>query len=345
MIAAPPSTTGATEFGNMKLAEVLQPSVFDQGRRLINLLPASTCDKSTHSCITSVSGASGLTKGTRLSKDATKLTKHNVAKGKNECNGATKQGGSILLSVWRLNVKKSVMIRVSDPPMHFQPQDDSQGYDENIVHSYNSSALDSLQDTDAIECTLSDLVPSKFDVDTSAYSPTSTRFDTELNHALSTVDVKSRAQSTIVRNQAADQSNNDVPSGVSEPADATFPDIFNFNCSAHSLLAAGAGKDVKSGISSHRKSPPGSLKQTLVTSFSESGDFSRITKVTRRCAGGDSIAEINYATCIVNTSATACTRLTETLEKHDNHNNTSVRGNSYLTQEGVDDDSICSFIT
>ena len=312
MIAAPPSTTGATEFGDMKLADALQPSVFDQGRRPIDLLPASTCDKSTHSCITSVSGASGLTKGTRLSKDATKSTKHNASEGKNECNGATGRGGSNLLSVWRPHFQKSATIRVSEPPMHFQHQDDSQGYDENIVHSCISSALDSSRDTDAIECTLNDFFPSEFDVDTSVYSPASTRFDTELSHALSTVDLKSRAQSTIVRNQAADQSNDDVPSGVSEPADATFPDIFNFNCRAHSLIAAGAGKDVKSGISSHRKSPPGSLKQTLVASFSERDDSSRTTKVTRRSAGGDSVAEINYATRSVNTSATACTRLTET---------------------------------
>ncbi len=181
------------------------------------------------------------------------------------------------------------------------------------------------------------MVPSKIDVDASVYSPASTGYYTELSHGLSKVDLKSHDQSAIERTQSADQSDDAVPSEVFDPADATFPDIFNNSCGAHRLSAEGTGKDVKSSISSHSKSPPGSSKLKLVTSRSD--ESSRMTKVTRQSTGGDSVTEINDATRGVHTSATACARLTENSEKRND------RTNSQLTQEGMDDDSIHSFIT
>jgi hypothetical protein len=315
-----PSTIGATELGDAKLDEASQPSVFVQGRRPIDVLPAR------------VSGASGLT---RLSKDAVKSTEDNAVEANNACNGSIGRGDSILLSVWRQNFKKSATMSVSDPPTHFQPQDVSRVYDEDTVLSCNSSASDSSRKTNAsrlsdgaIECTLSDLVPSKIDVDASVCSPASTGYDTELSHGLSKVDLKSHDQSAIERTQSADQSDDAVPSEVFDPADATFPDIFNYSCGANRL---------SSSISSHSKSPPGSSKLKLVTSRSD--DSSRMTKVTRQSTGGDSVTEINDATRSVHTLATACARLTETSEKRND------RTNSQLTQEGMDDDSIHSFIT
>ena len=324
-----PSTTRATELGDAKLDEASQPSVFVQGRRPIDVLPAR------------VSGASGLT---RLSKDAVMSTEDNAVEANNACNGSIGRGDSILLSVWRQHFKKSATMSVSDPPTHFQPQDVSRVYDEDTVLSCNSSASDSSRKTNvsrlsdgAIECTLSDLVPSKIDVDASVYSPASTGYYTELSHGLSKVDLKSHDQSAIERTQSADQSDDAVPSEVFDPADATFPDIFNYSCGAHRLSAEGTGKDVKSSISSHSKSPPGSSKLKLVTSRSD--ESSRMTKVTRQSTGGDSVTEINDATRSVHTSATACARLTENSEKRND------RTNSQLTQEGMDDDSIHSFIT
>ena len=330
-----PSATGATELGDAKLDEASQPSVFVQGRRPIDVLPAR------------VSGASGLT---RLSKDAVKSTEDNAVEANNACNGSIGRGDSIPLSVWRQHFKKSATMSVSDPPTHFQPQDDSRVYDEDTVLSCNSSASESSRKTKVsrlsdgvIECTLSDLVPCKIDVDASVYSPASTGHDTELSHGLSKVDLRSHDQSAIERTQAADQSDDAVPSEVFDPADATFPDIFNYSCGVHRLLAEGAGKDVKSSISSHRKSPPSSSKLKLVTSRSD--DSSRMTKVTRQSTGGDSITEINDATRSVHTSTIACARLKETSEKCNERTNTSEGGNSQLTQEGMDDDSIHSFIT
>jgi hypothetical protein len=324
-----PSTTRATELGDAKLDEASQPSVFVQGRRPIDVLPAR------------VSGASGLT---RLSKDAVMSTEDNAVEANNACNGSIGRGDSILLSVWRQHFKKSATMSVSDPPTHFQPQDVSRVYDEDTFLSCNSSASDSSRKTNvsrlsdgAIECTLSDLVPSKIDVDASVYSPASTGYYTELSHGLSKVDLKSHDQSAIERTQSADQSDDAVPSEVFDPADATFPDIFNNSCGAHRLSAEGTGKDVKSSISSHSKSPPGSSKLKLVTSRSD--ESSRMTKVTRQSTGGDSVTEINDATRSVHTSATACARLTENSEKRND------RTNSQLTQEGMDDDSIHSFIT
>ena len=315
-----PSTTRATELGDAKLDEASQPSVFVQGRRPIDVLPAR------------VSGASGLT---RLSKDAVKSTKDNAVEANNACNGSIGRGDSILLSVWRQHFKKSATMSVSDAPTHFQPQDVSRVYDEDTVLSCNSSASDSSRKTNvsrlsdgAIECTLSDLVPSKIDVDASVCSPASTGYDTELSHGLSKVDLKSHDQSAIEKTQAADQSDDAVPSEVFDPADATFPGIFNYSCGAHRL---------SSSISSHSKSPPGSSKLKLVTCRSD--DSSRMTKVTRQSTGDDSVTEINDATRSVHTSATACARLTENSEKRND------RTNSQLTQEGMDDDSIHSFIT
>ena len=337
------STTGATELWDVKLAEAPHPSAFDQGRRPIDVLPASVrkCDTSNHFCISSVPDASGLTKCARLSEDAVKLTEDNAVEGKNECYGAIGRGGSILLSVWRQHLKKSATKSISDPPTQFHPQNVSRGYDEDIVHCCNSSATDSsgkikvsrLSDG-AIECTLSDVVRRKIGVDT-VYSAASTVYDTELSHGLSTVDLKSRAQSATKRTQARVQSDDALPSEVFAPADATFADIFHYSC--------GAGKDVKSSISSNRKSPPGSSKLKLVTSRSD--DSSRMTTATRQSTGGDSVTEINDATRSVYTSATACTRLTETSEKRNELTNTSDGGNSPLTQEGMDYDSIQSSIS
>jgi len=302
-----PSTTRATELGDAKLDEASQPSVFVQGRRPIDVLPAR------------VSGASGLT---RLSKDAVMSTEDNAVEANNACNGSIGRGDSILLSVWRQHFKKSATMSVSDPPTHFQPQDVSRVYDEDTVVSCNSSASDSSRKTavsrlsdGAIECTLSDLVPSKIDVDASVYSPASTGYYTELSHGLSKVDLKSHDQSAIERTQSADQSDDAVPSEVFDPADATFPDIFNYSCGAHRLSAEGTGKDVKSSISSHSKSPPGSSKLKLVTSRSDMDDDSIHSFITRQSNA---------------TEWTLGTKLT------------NVTGG---TKEGMDDDSIHSFIT